>query len=418
MAQAEKFQRDKTERPEDLIFGIVASILLHSILFIGASYWLQAFTPKQQSKSQPIPIEFVEVPPADKKPPPQTKRRAANDSVAGGEAKPKLPISAATTPSAKPQASASIPRKSPEPTKSTLPNSAQSTAVLPRYAQPQPKPQKTVADPIIPKLQLREKLRQSLRPIPAPKPQPQATTVPTTPSPEPTRKTAVAFATPKPQPKPLIPSQLKPQKTTIVPVTPKPQPKPEQTAAAPSIPKPQPLTRQEKNPLPSKTTATRLSRATRQTPSQAKRSQASGAASKLGGPVTLSSRNLGGSDRSTGANSNRSNRGAGGIDARRDVDLSPYLAQLQQRVRQQWIPGLTQRSQRTVIYFVVSRSGMVRNLQIIGPSGSSVTDQAALGAIQRAAPFAPLPTGYSKNQINIRYTFNINVYGQLDLQSR
>lgn len=416
MAQAEKFQRDKTERSEDLIFGIVASILLHSILFIGASYWLQV-TPKQQSKSQPIPIEFVEVPPADKKPPPQTKRRAANDSVAGGEAKPKLPISAARTPSAKPQASASIPRTSPAPTKSAQPNSAQSTAVLPRYAQPQPKPQKTVADPIIPKLQLREKLRQSLRPIPAPT-QPQET-------PEPTRKTPVAFATPKPQPKPqetvvdpIVPSQLKPQKTTTVPVTPKPQPKPQQTAAAPSIPKPQPLTRQEKNPLPPKSTAAQLSRATRQTPSGAKRSQASGAASKLGGQVTLASRNLADSDRSTLPNSNRSNRGAGGIDARRDVDLSPYLAQLQQRVRQQWIPGLTQRSQRTVIYFVVSRSGMVRNLQIIGPSGSSVTDQAAVGAIQRAAPFAPLPTGYSKNQINIRYTFNINVYGQLDLQSR
>jgi TonB family protein len=117
-------------------------------------------------------------------------------------------------------------------------------------------------------------------------------------------------------------------------------------------------------------------------------------------------------------NSNRFNRGAAGIDARRDVDIGSYLQQLQQQVRQQWIPGITQSSQRTVVYFVVSRSGQVSGLRIARPSGSNAIDRAALGAIQRAAPFAPLPTGYSSDYINIQFTFNINVSGELELWSR
>jgi hypothetical protein len=35
--------------------------------------------------------------------------------------------------------------------------------------------------------------------------------------------------------------------------------------------------------------------------------------------------------------------------------------------------------------------------------------------LQRAAPFAPLPIGYPKNYIDIEFTFDINVYGELNL---
>lgn len=130
--------------------------------------------------------------------------------------------------------------------------------------------------------------------------------------------------------------------------------------------------------------------------------------------MTLSSRDLGGNL----PNSNRSNRATAGIDARRDVDMGAYYQQLQQRVRQQWIPGITQSSYQTVVYFVVSRSGQIRGLRVVRPSGSTAVDNAALGAIQRAAPFSPLPTGYSGNSVNIVFTFNINLSGQLELRAR
>jgi TonB family protein len=68
-----------------------------------------------------------------------------------------------------------------------------------------------------------------------------------------------------------------------------------------------------------------------------------------------------------------------------------------------------------VLNFTVNRSGQLSNLQLAQTSGFSVTDKAALNAIQRAAPFAPLPTGYTSNDIHIRFTFDINVYGELNL---
>ncbi|MGH2414673.1 MAG: hypothetical protein ACRDEA_13505, partial [Microcystaceae cyanobacterium] len=81
-------------RPQNLVFYLVTSILLHSVLFLGSDYWLRAFALKQEL-SKPIPIEYVEVPPNKTKTPPKTSQRAAIDSVAGGKAKPKRPISAA-----------------------------------------------------------------------------------------------------------------------------------------------------------------------------------------------------------------------------------------------------------------------------------------------------------------------------------
>lgn len=80
------------------------------------------------------------------------------------------------------------------------------------------------------------------------------------------------------------------------------------------------------------------------------------------------------------------------------------------------MPELTQSSWKTVVYFSVRRSGEVSNVQIAIPSGHSATDKAALSAVKRAAPFAPLPTAYKQDQINIQFTFNINTSGKLELR--
>ncbi|BBD63834.1 TonB family protein [Nostoc commune NIES-4072] len=76
---------------------------------------------------------------------------------------------------------------------------------------------------------------------------------------------------------------------------------------------------------------------------------------------------------------------------------------------------MSQSNRRTVLNFTINRSGQVSNLNIAQTSGFSVTDEVALNAIQRAAPFAPLPTEYPKNHIDIEFTFDINVYGELNL---
>ncbi|MEH1822029.1 MAG: energy transducer TonB, partial [Nostoc sp.] len=115
-------------------------------------------------------------------------------------------------------------------------------------------------------------------------------------------------------------------------------------------------------------------------------------------------------------NSNRDRIGTSGVDASsQDVDLTSYLSKLKKRVQQQWLPGMSQSNRRTVLNFTVNRSGEVNNLNIVQTSGFRVTDEVAMNAIQRAAPFAPLPTGYRKNYIDIEFTFDINVFGELNL---
>lgn len=353
--EVERCQRNRSNSQSELIIGLVASILLHSIVLIGATNWVRSAEHKQELSSS-IPIEFVEVPPQAATPPPKTKLRAANDSVAKGLAKPKQPVSAAKLVPVAPRAS--TPKNSPPQPASSMPITPP-TAVLPRYPQQQ----------------------------------------------------AISKAAPLPNI-----SKLKPKSpNTAVATT--PEPKLEKAPTLPATLKPH-LTQRQNNPPSSKLASEQLERTTlNKTQSQAQPSPISGAASRLGGPVSLSSRNIGSNYLAAVPNSNRSNQGTLGIDARREVDIGSYLQQLQQRVRRQWIPGMARSSQKTVVYFVVSRSGQVSNIRIVQPSNSNVTDSVALSAVNRAAPFAPLPVGYANDYIKIRFTFNINVSGELDLSA-
>ncbi|MBE9037347.1 TonB family protein [aff. Roholtiella sp. LEGE 12411] len=437
MAKSHKFQLDRKDKPTELLFGLGTSILLHFILFIAANYWLKSVASEQrQAFSQAIPIEYVEVPPDKTKTPKETSKRAANNSVGKGEVSKPNNFSA------------------PKPTKSSSPKLTGSTAVSPnRYSQKlqstppvvtpartpaKLQPQKLAVAPttppvitparIQPKLESRKLAVTPTTPpvvTPArtqPKLQPQKLAVtPTTPplvTPARTqpklesRKLAVAPTTP-PVITPATPAKLQPQKLAVAPTTPpvitpaRTQPKlqPQKLAVAPTTP---PVA----NPAPEQLETS----ATPQKPSQVKPAQKSGAASRLGGPVSVSSRDFGGNYFAASSNSNRFNPDFNGIDARQDTNLGPYLKELQRQVRQQWIPELTQSSRRSVLHFTVSRSGQLSNLQIARTSGFSVTDEAAVSAVKRAAPFIPLPTTYRGNNISIEFTFVINVDGELDIQ--
>ncbi|NDJ25163.1 TonB family protein, partial [Nostoc sp. B(2019)] len=204
------------------------------------------------------------------------------------------------------------------------------------------------------------------------------------------RKLAVAPTNTPPAPSPAItPAKIQPRKLAVAPTNTPPAPNPTseqlETGTTPRKPQVQPALK-------------------------------SGAASRLGGPVSLSSRDLGSNYFAASPNSNRFNPDSNGIDARRDTDLGPYLKELQRKVRQQWIPEVTQSSRRSVLHFTINRSGQVSNLRIARTSGFNTTDEAAVSAVKRAAPFIPLPTTYSGNNISIEFTFVINVYGELDLQ--
>ncbi|WP_322646005.1 TonB family protein [Nostoc sp. ChiVER01] len=466
--------------------------------------------PKQEI-AQETPIEVVEVPANKTDIPPKTSFRATKNSIAGGKALPKRPVSAMK--SANPTEYKGYNNRSSDLTASSpaevFQTRRQQKRELPNISrqQPQFKSQKTISASVS-EAQLPNSKKIAVAPMarplpvpllktaPNPKPIPSAhtTTVqtpdfkkiavaplfktvpltkPLAPSPKPIasartttvqtsdyKKLAVAplFKT-VPLTKPLAPNpkQTALERTTTVqvpnskklavaplfktvPLTKPLAPNPKQTAlertTTVQVPNSKKITvAPTTTPLPVTQGKTAIERATTlpvpsnpkklgqsttrlsaRTPTQAQSSLKTGAASLLGGTVGISSQNYRGDDLAALPNSNRDRQATSGIDARsQDVDLTAYLNQLKQRVRQQWLPGMSQSNRRTVLNFTINRSGQVSNLNIAQTSGFSVTDEIALNAIQRSAPFAPLPTEYPKNHLDIEFTFDINVYGELNL---
>jgi len=92
-----------------------------------------------------------------------------------------------------------------------------------------------------------------------------------------------------------------------------------------------------------------------------------------------------------------------------DVDFSRFMADLQRRIKQAWFPPKDTESLRIKVQFVAHRNGSMGNLRLIKSSGNALADQAALRAVQNAAPFKPLPEG-APPSVDIEFTFDYNVY--------
>lgn len=445
MASFDKFLYHRSVRPLDMLQGVVTSILLHSIFLVGSKYWYRALMhePKQEI-SQEIPIEIVEVPPQKTDITSPSSLRATKNSLAGGKALPKRPISvvkSANLVGQKADNERSFDLTASSPLKVFQTQRQQQKTELPnRFGQqPQFKSPKT-ASASASKTQVSNSQKIAVVSMTTPLPVPFFKTAPnpkqissvsvTTAQVPNSQKIAVApITTAQPalhlKTAPLTtPLVLNPKQIPSAPSTTAQLPNSKKIAVAP-VTRPQPaqlgktaFERATTLPVPRNPKKLRQSRVgfSGQTPTQAQSSPKTGAASLLGGTVGVSSQNYRADQLAAVPNSNRDRIGTSGVDASsQDVDLTSYLSKLKKRVQQQWLPGMSQSNRRTVLNFTVNRSGEVNNLNIVQTSGFRVTDEVAMNAIQRAAPFAPLPTGYRKNYIDIEFTFDINVFGELNL---
>ena len=437
MADSDKFLCHRSVRSIDMLQGVITSILLHSILLIGSKYWYRALMrePKQEI-TQETAIEIVEVPANKTDIPPQTSFRATKNSIAGGKALPERPVSVVksaipTEYKAYNKRSSNLTASSPAEVFQTGRQQQKTESPNIFRQQPQFKSRKTISASVS-EAQLPNSKKIAVAPMATPPPVPLLKTTPNLKPISSARTTTVqAPDSKKIAVPPLIktaplttPLVLNPKQTASARTTTVQAPNSKKIAVAPTT-TPLPVTqgktvieRATTLPVPSnpKKLGQSTTRLSARTPTQAQSSLKTGAASLLGGTVGVSSQNYRGDDLAALPNSNRDRQATSGIDARsQDIDLTSYLNKLKQRVRQQWLPGMSQSNRRTVLNFTINRSGQVSNLNIAQTSGFSVTDEVALNAIQRAAPFAPLPTGYPKNHLDIEFTFDINVYGELNL---
>ncbi len=90
-------------------------------------------------------------------------------------------------------------------------------------------------------------------------------------------------------------------------------------------------------------------------------------------------------------------------------DFGPYMSELQRRIKRAWFPARADLSHRVVVVFKIHSNGQCSDVSIKKSSGISRHDQAAVEAVQNAAPFAPLPK-YSPDAVDIEFTFDYNVF--------
>lgn len=117
----------------------------------------------------------------------------------------------------------------------------------------------------------------------------------------------------------------------------------------------------------------------------------------------------GGGEGSEGNPDRGAKPGRPSLAAQKDVDFGPYMADLQRRIKRAWFPPKGNESKRVSVVFKIHSNGTMSNLRLAGGSGLAIADQAALKAVQNAAPFRPLPDG-APSDVDIQFTFDYNVF--------
>jgi TonB family protein len=117
----------------------------------------------------------------------------------------------------------------------------------------------------------------------------------------------------------------------------------------------------------------------------------------------------GGGGSNSAGNPGANNRAGNSTAATADVDFGPYMADLQRRIKKHWFPPKGNESKRVVVVFKVHSGGELSGLHLDHSSGVAIADNAALKAVEDAAPFRPLPAG-APDAVDIQFTFDYNVF--------
>jgi protein TonB len=113
-------------------------------------------------------------------------------------------------------------------------------------------------------------------------------------------------------------------------------------------------------------------------------------------------------DSAVGASGAAAGQGAGG-DAGVATDMPNfpypwYITRVRQMLWNQWMKRMGGHSGETVVVFSLMPNGSVVDLRTETSSGDGAMDLAALAAVQDAAPYPPLPNGFSEPFLKVHVT--------------
>ena len=98
--------------------------------------------------------------------------------------------------------------------------------------------------------------------------------------------------------------------------------------------------------------------------------------------------------------------GTHGVDVYNEkLDYSPYMKELQHRMKSAWLPPKDREDRKTTIKFKVISDGTMSAATVSQSSGIKLLDDACMRALENASPFLPLPAG-APDDIEIEFTFD------------
>jgi TonB family protein len=91
-------------------------------------------------------------------------------------------------------------------------------------------------------------------------------------------------------------------------------------------------------------------------------------------------------------------------------DFDAYMEYLQGKLKQCWFPPRRKDNKKVVVRFGIDRMGVLSHVRLDHSSGVTASDQAALKAVQNAAPFRPLPNGAAED-LDAQFVFGRGIMG-------
>ena len=95
------------------------------------------------------------------------------------------------------------------------------------------------------------------------------------------------------------------------------------------------------------------------------------------------------------------------------VSWGPYMLRLERYIKRNWNPPRVDNSKRIVVTFVIAKDGRLVSRELTKSSGNRVADEKALLAIDKTAPFEPLPKNYKGQSVPIEFTFDYAILNNI-----
>lgn len=98
-------------------------------------------------------------------------------------------------------------------------------------------------------------------------------------------------------------------------------------------------------------------------------------------------------------------------------DFGAYMKDLQRQMKYNWNPPKADENSHAVVLFSINKDGQLLKSKLIKSSGNPEYDKAALKTLELTQPFKPLPQEFTGQSVDVQFTFDYNVYKNMQKTS-